>query len=303
MQIFLNQNGLLKEVVEKPFELEVHLQRLFEANLETLLSLILVKSEFSIKNSRIDTLAFDAQNKSFIIIEYKRDKNYSVIDQGFMYLSLMLENKADFVIEMNEQKKCTMKRDDIDWTQSRVLFVAPSFTDFQVQSTNFKDLPIELWEVGKYANNIVVVKQIGKSKSAASFKPAVIGNTAIKKVAEEIKVVTEEDHIAYAGPAMAELYDRFKSAILNLSSGIEVKPQKVYIAFKKKSNIVDIELQKHSLKLWINAPFGTIDDSKGLAKDVSNVGHFGNGGYEIKVNDDSNLEYIMSLIKQVVSKQ
>jgi len=63
------------------------------------MGLHLVKSEFSIKNKRIDTLAFDPESKAFIIIEYKRNKNISVVDQGFTYLSLMLENKADFIIE------------------------------------------------------------------------------------------------------------------------------------------------------------------------------------------------------------
>jgi len=133
-----------------------------------------------------------------------------------------------------------------------------------VQSTNFKDLPIELWEVGQYANNTVVLKQIGKSKSAPSFKTAAAGNTTIKKVAEQVTVNTEDDHTEYAGRVIAELYEKFKSGILNLSSGIEVKPQKQYIAFKKKRNIVDIELQKNALKLWLNAPFGSINDAKGI---------------------------------------
>ena len=119
MQIYLNQNGNLQEVAEKPFKREDDLKKLFEANLVKLLGLTLVKTEFTIKNGRIDTLAFDPQSKAFIIIEYKRDKNYSVVDQGFMYLSLMLENKADFVIEYNERKKCAMKRDEVDWTLSR----------------------------------------------------------------------------------------------------------------------------------------------------------------------------------------
>jgi predicted transport protein len=306
MQLFLNQSGVLNEIPEKPFKLERDLHKLFEANLNQLMGLSVVKSEFTIKNARIDTLAFDPEAKAFTIIEYKRDRNFSVIDQGFMYLALMLENKADFLIEYNEKNTIPMKRDDPDWSQSRVVFVAPSFTDVQVMSTNFKDLPIELWEVVQYENNVIAVREIAKSKSAGSFKPVAAeatGNGQIKKVAEQVAVVTEEDHTAYAGEQMAELYEKFKSAILNLSTGIEVKPNKVYIAFKKRRNIVDIELQKHALKIWINAPFGSINDAKGLAKDMTEIGHFGNGGYEIKVTDDSELEYIMSLVKQVLAKQ
>ncbi len=303
MQVFLNNNSSLTEVAEKPFKLERDLQTLVERNLKQLMSLTLVKSEFCIRNGRIDTLAYDEQNKAFIIIEYKRDKNYSVIDQGFMYLSLMLENKADFIVEYNERLSKTMKRDDVDWSQSRIVFVAPSFSDVQIQSANFRDLPIELWEVGQYVNNLILLRQIETSRSAGSFKTIASRDPEIKQIVEEIKVVSENEHTAYASPAIAELYQKFRSAILNLSDGVTVKPQKVYVAFKKQRNIVDIEVQKNALKLFINAPIGTLKDANGLAKDVSKIGHLGNGDYEIKVSDDTELEYIMSLIKQVVLMQ
>lgn len=114
MPIYKNQNNILTEVVEVAFQLEREIQRVFELNLETIMGLTLVKSEFTIKNKRIDTLAYDKQSNAFIIIEYKRDKNLSVVDQGFTYLSLMLENKADFIIEYNETLKQTLKRDDVD---------------------------------------------------------------------------------------------------------------------------------------------------------------------------------------------
>lgn len=96
MSIYTNTKGKLSQAKEKPFKLEREIQALFESNLYSILGLQLVKSEFSIKNRRIDTLAYDQQSKAFIIIEYKRSKSNSVVDQGFTYLNLMLENKADF---------------------------------------------------------------------------------------------------------------------------------------------------------------------------------------------------------------
>jgi hypothetical protein len=91
-------------------------------------------------------MAYDNETNSFVIIEYKRDKNFSVIDQGYAYLSLMLNNKADFILEYNENQEKTLKRKDVDWSQSRVVFISPSFTSYQKEAINFKDLPIELWE-------------------------------------------------------------------------------------------------------------------------------------------------------------
>ncbi|MFZ0328463.1 MAG: hypothetical protein WBP64_05315 [Nitrososphaeraceae archaeon] len=56
---------------------------------------MIVRSEFELHGFRIDTLAFDKESKAFVIIEYKKDRNLSVVDQGIAYLNLMLNNKAD----------------------------------------------------------------------------------------------------------------------------------------------------------------------------------------------------------------
>jgi len=300
MALYTNQTGKLKEVKEKPFKLEKDIQKVFEANLSALMGLELVKSEFTIKNKRIDTLAYDAQGCAFIIIEYKRDKNISVVDQGFTYLSLMLENKADFIIEYNESLKRNLKREDVDWSQTRVAFVSPSFTENQIQATNFKDIAIELWEVKQYENDTIAINPIKKSVAAESIKPITQQTQSLKNITAEIKVYTEQDHIEKASDLTAELYEKFKAAILNLTDGIEVKPQKFYIAFKKGKNVTDIAILKKSLKLFINVKAGQLDDPKNLAQDVSNIGHWGNGDYQIQVEDDKDLEYIMSLVKQVI---
>ena len=100
-----------------------------------------------------------------------------------------------------------------------------------------------------------------------------------------------------ASEATVELYNTVKSAILNLDE-LEVKPKKKYIAFVAGSNVVDIHVQKNALKMWINFSSGELDDPKGMVRDVSSIGHWGNGDYEIVIESDEPLEYIMSLVKQ-----
>lgn len=302
MILYSNNSGSLKEIKEKPFKLEREIQSVFEANLSTIMSLELVKSEFTIKNKRIDTLAFDKQSKAFIIIEYKRDKNISVVDQGFTYLSLMLENKADFIVEYNESLKQNLKREDVDWSQTRVAFVSSSFTDNQIQATNFKDIAIELWEVKRFENDAIIISPIKKSNSAESIKPLTQNKEALKSVAEEIKVYTEDEHLQKTNPAIAELYQKFKQGIIQLADEIEVKPKKMEIGFRKGGKVfTDVCILKNSIKIWINLRKGKLDDPKHLAEDVSEKGHWGNGDYQIQTETDKDLEYIMSLIKQAIS--
>lgn len=300
MIIYNSTGNKLVQVKEKSFKLEKEIQNIFENNLSEIMGLVLVKSEFTIKNKRIDSLAYDKQSNAFIIIEYKRDKNYSVVDQGLTYLNLMLQNKAEFILTYNETLKDTLHSKDVDWSQSRVAFVSPSFTENQISASDFKDFGIELWEVKQFENNTISINSIKKSSGAPSIKPLLENSEKLKEVKENIKVYTEEDHLNNGSDTSIELYEKFKKAILNLADGIEIIPQKFYIAFKKGSNISDIEMQKKGLKIFINTKIGTLDDPKGLAKDVSNIGHRGNGDFQIQIENDKDLEYIMSLIKQVI---
>lgn len=291
----------LEYIKEKPFRLEKEIQELTENNLKTIFGLEFVKSEFALNNFRIDTLAFDKEANAFVIIEYKRDKNFSVIDQGYAYLSLMLNNKADFILEFNENLDKTLKRTDVDWSQSRVLFVSPAFTNYQREAINFKDLPIELWEVKRFENTTVSYEQIQKAGAQESIKTISKADKTIDNVAKEIKVYSEQEHLENVSDEIKELYENFKSAIQNLEN-LEIKPKKKYIAFVAGRNVIDILPQKKALKMWINMSKGELDDTKGITRDVSTTGHWGNGDFEIQIRDDENLEYILSLVKQSIKK-
>ena len=134
MPIYQNRKGGLNLIKEVKIAYEKDLQELTENNLSNIFGLKFISSEFILGNFRLDTLAFDEDTKSFVIIEYKRDKSFSVIDQGFSYLSLMLNNKADFILEYNEKNNDNLQRGSIDWSQSRVLFLANSFASIQHKS-------------------------------------------------------------------------------------------------------------------------------------------------------------------------
>jgi len=294
-------NKILEYIKEKPFKLEKEIQELTEQNLKTVLGLEFVKSEFALNNFRIDSLAFDKEANAFVIIEYKRDKNFSVIDQGYAYLSLMLNNKADFILEFNESQNTTLKRNDVDWSQSRVLFVSPAFTNYQREAINFKDLPIELWEVKRFENNTISFEQIQKAGAKESIKTISKTGNTIDKVVKEIKVYSEQEHLNNVSEEIKELYEKLKNAVLNLDN-LEIKPKKKYIAFVAGTNAIDVLPQKKALKIWINMNKGELDDPKGLTRDISNIGHWGNGQYELQINTDEDLEYILSLVKQSIKK-
>lgn len=298
MQLYQTQAQSLVELTEDPFRLEREIQSLFESNLYSFTGLEFIKSEFTIKNNRIDTLAFDPESQAFVIIEYKRERNYSVIDQGVSYLNLMLDYKADFIVEYNESQSKQLKRQDVDWSQSRIIFVSPSFTDFQKQSTNFKDFSIELWEIKRYQGGIISVNPLQKTKSAPSIKQVQkMGAEDIKKIAKEIQTYDEAYHLADKSDDIKELYEQFRDSILNLAPDIEMNIRKNYIAFKcKNSNLLYVHFFKDFIRFDISEQKKKlIDDPRNFFKDVVD------GNYcAVKVKDSENLEYILSLIKQTL---
>ncbi len=297
MPLYRNTSGALHAIQEQPFKLEKEIQTLVEANLSQLMNLDLVKSEFSVKNRRIDTLAFDPQTAGFVIIEYKRDRNLSVVDQGFSYLSIMLDNKAEFIIEYNESLKKNLKRNEVDWSQSRVVFVAPSFTENQKQAANFRDIAIELWEVRRYENHIISINPVRKT-SRESIQQVAAKESKIEQVSQEIKVYEEEDHLQKCSEEIRELYEDLKSRILGLD-GLEASVTKTYIGFKHNNRIItDVEFLRNHIKQRVNLKVGQLEDPKGLFRDMSTVGHWGLGDYEAKYGTEVDLDYLMSLVKQ-----
>ena len=292
----------LSLIKEQPFKFEKEMQGLVERNLQTLLGLDFICTEFAIGTFRIDSLAYDAERKAFVIIEYKRDKNFSVIDQGYAYLALMLNNKAEFILEYNEAKSHGLKRDNVDWSQSRVIFVAPNFTTYQKEAINFKDLPIELWEIRRFANNTLSFERIVNRSSKESIK-TVSRSETIAEVSKEIKVYSEQDLLAHTQDDIQNMYAEIREFLLSMGEDISIHPKKKTIGFNVGAKVFcDFAVQNKGIRMFLNAKEGTLKDPEGIARDVSHVGHWGSGDYEIRfpLKNDTGIEYVFSLLRQTI---
>ena len=167
-----------------------------ERNLQTIFGFEFVASEFELNGLRVDTFGFDKESNSFKIIEYKRDKNYSVIDQGYAYLALLVNNKADFILLYNERGEGgKLKKDEVEWEQSRVIFISPSFTIYQRKAIRIKDLPIQLWEVKEYSDNTILFNQIQSPEKSESVRRLNLKSEVIRSVNKEVRVFNEEDNL------------------------------------------------------------------------------------------------------------
>ncbi|RBP95444.1 putative transport protein [Cytobacillus firmus] len=108
-----------------------------------------------------------------------------------------------------------------------------------------------------------------------------------------------DQHISAFSSETRQLYDLLKTRILNIDSSVQEEIKKFYIAFKcGNRNFVDLSPTKQSIKLWLNCKFGELHDPNQLGRDVTDIGHRGNGDIEIILKPASNLQSVMDLIQQ-----
>ena len=105
------------------------------------------------------------------------------------------------------------------------------------------------------------------------------------------------------GMPMCELFEQLRNEIMALDPSVTEDILKLYVAFKAETNFVDVVPLKSKLRLSINLRFHELNDPKGMARDVSNLGRWGNGDAEIELSDISDLPYVMGLIRQSLEKQ
>lgn len=290
--MIIQNNNILKKV---DFKNEKELQTYVENNMKAILGYKFIATEFSVDNFRLDSLGYDEENKAFIIVEYKNIKNNSLVDQGYSYLALMLKRKEAFVLKYNNVTKSNLEIQDIDWSQSRIVFISPFFSERQINATEFQSMPFDLIKAIKYENNIVEFDKL--SKKANLKEEFTSKNEKMKEIIKEIKVYTEDDHLNKTTERIKEVYQKLKEEILNLGD-IDIEYKKFYIAFKGNTNIVDAEIYNSKIKLFINMKAGTLNDPMKIAKDMSKLGHHGNGDYAVYINSEEDIENVIPLIKQ-----
>lgn len=307
MSIFKLDGKKLQSVQEIDFDLESQIQKLTEENLHTVFGVKFISgatnSEFSVavqeQTFYIDTLAFDEKQKSFVIIEYKKEKNFSVIDQGFAYLSALLHNKAEFVLELNRRLGVTYDKKDIDWEQTRLIFISPEFTNYQRNAINFRDLPFFLYEVRMYDNGIIeydALKPLRTSESIQTFTKDKI----VSDVSKEIKVYTLDDLVKPEWTRTQALLATFEKQLMQSQEDVNIRYTKKYIVYASKHgrNYAEIVPQERGLKVYYRFPHLLYTASSLTIHDCSKIGHWTNGLSYVYVQSESQVQEAVKLAQE-----
>jgi hypothetical protein len=224
----------------------------------------------------------------------------------------MLNNKAEFILEYNERKGKQLKRDGINWSSSRVIFIAPSFNTYQKNSVNFKDVPFELWEIRKFEGGLIVLEeQISSSTESIESVAGANTNSVIKTVANQVRVTSEEQLLFGMSRDLAEVWQIFREKLLELpNTSVHTTGSYLSIQFEG-SALIRVRYRKAALNCELirgnvypegksSRKFFEIDDPKGVSRIRTWKWKSGVTGsvYNFSVKSLEQLDYAMYLVKQ-----
>jgi predicted transport protein len=289
----LDSEHNVRQIKPTSFQSEKQLQKLFEANLEKLLGVRFIASEFFTgdrQKGRIDTLGLD-QDGSPTIIEYKKSSKENVINQGLFYMDWLVDHKGDFMIAAQQALGNDI---DIDWSQPRLILIAESFSEYDKYAVNRIGANIELWTYHRYGESFLYLDPIFIS-SPLKLTPS--------KEKTEVKVqpsYTVDDHLQGKSENIKSLFSALQERIFAIAEEGEIieKPVKTYIGYKHGKNFCEVEIQANALKLWLDILPQELDDPYNLGRDVTGIGHYGTGDVEVRLNSMVNFDKVMNLIQQ-----
>ena len=292
IKLFALDAGSATEIPGSASPLEKSLQQLIERNLEAMLGIRLLGSEYSTgpkHGGRIDTLGID-ENASPVIIEYKRDTNENVINQGLFYLDWLLDHRAEFKLLVLE-KLGEGAAKTIDWTAPRLLCVAGGFTRYDEHAVQQMNRNIELIRYRRFGKNLLMLELVNAIVAEQ-------GTSRGDGAEPQSNQKTISDTLAALDGPLQDLYQALRAHLMALGDDVQEKMLKFYVAFKRLRNFACVEVHpsKAAVSVYLKVNPDTITLEQDFSRDVRTIGHYGTGDLEITLRNWEDLERAKPLL-------
>ena len=290
MPIFNEKNGKLKKLKTLSIAKEKEVQTLVEKNLLEVLDMYFLATEYTTTfGGRIDTLAVDS-NGAPVIIEYKRNKNDNVINQGLSYLKWLQAQKVEFFerLVIKTLGKEFFDHIKIDWNNTRVICIAESYSKFDIDTVEVIPLRIELFKYRYYEDGIFSLEPLGSSEQKSKSDIS----SGIAKAAVDFTV---EHHIKKGSEKMREFFSELRSKIFEIDENIKEKSTTLSITYRISKNFAEIYIGKNQLKIHLR-PIDYIDPENMVEQVSESYNWTMDRRVYIKNRDD--IDYVFDLINQ-----
>lgn len=307
IKLFRLQAGKALELQGDASDLEKPLQTLIEGNLDTLLGIRFLATEYSTGKThagRIDSLGLD-ENNCPVILEYKRSVGENVINQGLFYLDWLMDHQAEFKLLVMDQLG-KPAADAIDWTAPRLVCIAADFTKYDGHAVQQINRNIELIRYRRFGDELLLL-ELANAASASAGKPsspkgAKQAKAAPAPAAEPTSAKATGGDRSYADwlpllpPHLGELVSSLEGHVLSLGDDVQRKELKLYVAFKRLKNFATVVPQKNRLLLYLHLDPAKVVPIPPNGQDVSQKGHWGTGDVELSLSSQADLDAAKPLI-------
>ncbi len=295
IKLFALGDELANEIPGSAVALEKSLQNLIEQNLDAVLGIRLLESEYSTgpkHGGRIDTLGID-ENASPAIIEYKRATNENVINQGLFYMDWLLDHQAEF--ELLVLKKLGQDvAEGIDWSAPRLLCIAGGFTRYDEHAVKQMNRSIELIRYRRFGEHLLMLELVNSilAEPVAHRGNVSVTSTSGPKIIANILTGLEG--------SLQDLYQALQAHILAFGDDVQEKTLKFYAAFKRLRNFACVEVHpnKATVTIYLKVDPDATPLEDGFSRDVRNVGHYGTGDFEVTIRTQEDLERAKPLLQK-----
>lgn len=297
IKLFRIGAGKVDELAGTTDTVEKSVQTLFEKNLEALLGVRFLATEFTTSNGgRIDTLGLD-ENSCPVIIEYKRAMNENVINQGLFYLDWLMDHRKDFQWLVME-KLGKQAADAVDWSAPRLICVAGDFNRYDDHAVKQIQRNIELIRYRRFGPDLLLLDLL--AATSVKTKPTVAVGVSGSEGMVPGKYKTISTVMEELDAAMADRFEALRAYMMALGDDVQETTLRFYIAFKRIKNFACVEFRTSSDKilLFVKVDPASIALEPGFTRDVSSIGHFGTGDLEITLSKPEDLEKAIPLIKR-----
>ncbi len=288
IKLFQILNHTASEIHGSASPLEKALQIFIESNLEVLLGIRFLATEYSTgktHSGRIDTLGLD-ENHCPVILEYKRTSSENVINQGLYYLDWLMDHQAEFKL-MVLDRFGKDAADRIDWSAPRLLCIAADFTKFDSHAVQQINRNIELIRYRRFGEDLLLFELVNAVSEKTSTMPDTAGSVPSRKEGKDKPV---SDWLKNLPQQLEPVFNELNTLLLSYGDEVQRKDMKLYIAYKRIRNFATVVFQQKRLVLYLHLNPNWIPNSNGLLRDVSNVGHWGTGNAEITLTSLADLE-------------
>ena len=303
MPLFSISRTALSTVDQINFSAEKDLQKVIEKNLPTVFGCRFVASEFQTgaqHAGRIDTLALSEDNNP-VIIEYKKVESSDLINQSLFYLSWIQDHPGEFIIAAQKKLGADVV---VDASDVRVICLAPNYKKYDLHAVQVMGANLELWTYRLFKNDSLYLEEVFQKSVTTPGPPSEKPLTAGQKAAKSRKTgsYTIEQHFEGKPSRMQGLARSVQEFLLGLDPSIEEVPKKYYVAYKISQNIACMEIQKQRVLLYVKLDPKKVKAPKKIARDVTNIGHYGTGALELSVRTPEDLRVVEPLLEQAYQK-